>query len=196
MFRDLAGLFSKTAMEVCEGQQYDMDFETRNDVTIEEYLTMIRYKTAVLVGAALKMGAMIGGASAEDQDRIYQFGVSLGVAFQLQDDHLDAFGNPETFVLGDVLAHFRKSGSLTPQVHFQFRGLRQHIDDSHRPKAPESSPLSTDLLPMVPITVTPKMAIQNSSEGPKRRAKSASTGVKKISTSTPRMPPTKELMKQ
>ena len=108
LFRDLAGLFSKTAMEVCEGQQYDMDFETRNDVTIEEYLTMIRYKTAVLVGAALKMGAMIGGASAEDQDRIYQFGVSLGVAFQLQDDHLDAFGNPETFgkqVGGDILAN-------------------------------------------------------------------------------------------
>jgi len=108
LFRDLAALFSKTAMEVCEGQQYDMDFETRNDVTIAEYLTMIRYKTAVLVGAALKMGALVGGASEEDQQRIYDFGESLGVAFQLQDDHLDAFGNPETFgkqVGGDILAN-------------------------------------------------------------------------------------------
>ena len=108
LFRDLAALFSKTAMEVCEGQQYDMDFETRNDVTIAEYLTMIRYKTAVLVGAALKMGALVGGASEEDQQRIYDFGESLGVALQLQDDHLDAFGNPETFgkqVGGDILAN-------------------------------------------------------------------------------------------
>lgn len=108
LFRDLAGLFSKTAMEVCEGQQYDMDFETRNDVTIPEYLTMIQYKTAVLVGAALKMGAMVAGASGEDQDRIYDFGMNLGLAFQLQDDYLDAFGDPETFgkqVGGDILAN-------------------------------------------------------------------------------------------
>lgn len=108
LFRDLAGLFSKTAMEVCEGQQYDMDFETRNDVTIFEYLTMIQYKTAVLVGAALKMGAMVAGASVEDQDRIYDFGMNLGIAFQLQDDYLDAFGDPETFgkqVGGDILAN-------------------------------------------------------------------------------------------
>lgn len=108
LFRDLAALFSQTAMEVCEGQQYDMDFEDRNDVTIPEYLTMIRYKTAVLVGAALKMGAMIAGASAQDQRCIYDFGVSLGVAFQLQDDYLDAFGDPKTFgkqVGGDILAN-------------------------------------------------------------------------------------------
>jgi len=108
LFRKLAGLFSKTAMEVCEGQQFDMDFETRNDVSIDQYLTMIRFKTAVLVGAALKMGAMIGGADEADQQRIYDFGVSLGVAFQLQDDYLDAFGNPETFgkqVGGDILAN-------------------------------------------------------------------------------------------
>lgn len=96
-FKDLAKLFSKTAIEVCEGQQYDIDFETRNDVTIPQYLKMIEYKTAVLVGAAMKMGAIVAKASLEDQNKIYDFGKYLGLAFQLQDDYLDAFGNPETF---------------------------------------------------------------------------------------------------
>ncbi|WP_299097208.1 polyprenyl synthetase family protein [uncultured Winogradskyella sp.] len=106
IFRALAKLFSKTALEVCEGQQYDIDFETRNDVSIAEYLKMIEYKTAVLVGAAMKMGAIVAKASEEDQNLIYDFGRFLGVAFQLQDDYLDAFGNPETFgkqVGGDIL---------------------------------------------------------------------------------------------
>ncbi|WP_299121931.1 polyprenyl synthetase family protein [uncultured Winogradskyella sp.] len=105
-FQALAKLFSKTALEVCEGQQYDIDFETRNDVTIQEYLKMIEYKTAVLVGAAMKMGAIVARASNEDQNAIYDFGRYLGIAFQLQDDYLDAFGNPETFgkqVGGDIL---------------------------------------------------------------------------------------------
>ena len=105
-FQALAKLFSKTALEVCEGQQYDIDFETRNDVTISEYLKMIEYKTAVLVGAAMKMGAIVAKASNEDQNSIYEFGRLLGIAFQLQDDYLDAFGNPETFgkqVGGDII---------------------------------------------------------------------------------------------
>ena len=105
-FKSLAKLFSKTAIEVCEGQQYDIDFETRKDVTIPEYLKMIEYKTAVLVGAAMKMGAIVANASLEDQNRIYDFGKNLGIAFQLQDDYLDAFGNPETFgkqVGGDII---------------------------------------------------------------------------------------------
>ena len=105
-FQSLAKLFSKTALEVCEGQQYDIDFETRNDVTISEYLKMIEYKTAVLVGAAMKMGAIVAKVSDEDQNAIYNFGRYLGIAFQLQDDYLDAFGNPETFgkqVGGDIL---------------------------------------------------------------------------------------------
>ena len=105
-FLALAKLFSKTALEVCEGQQYDVDFETRYDVTVEEYLKMIEYKTAVLVGAAMQMGAIVAKASAEDQNNIYQFGKNLGIAFQLQDDYLDAFGNPETFgkqVGGDII---------------------------------------------------------------------------------------------
>ena len=106
VFRDLAKLFSKTALEVCEGQQYDVDFETRDDVTISEYLKMIEYKTAVLVGAAMKMGAIVAETSKENADLIYDFGLNLGIAFQLQDDFLDAFGDPETFgkqIGGDII---------------------------------------------------------------------------------------------
>ncbi len=105
-FRDLAKLFSKTALQVCEGQQYDVDFETRDDVTETEYLKMIEYKTAVLVAAALKMGGIIANTSVADQDSMYEFGRNLGIAFQLQDDYLDAFGDPETFgkqVGGDII---------------------------------------------------------------------------------------------
>ncbi|WP_396151399.1 polyprenyl synthetase family protein [Flavobacterium sp.] len=106
IFRDLAKLFSKTALEVCEGQQYDVDFETREDVSIPEYLKMIEFKTAVLVGAAMKMGAIIAETSKENANLIYDFGLNLGIAFQLQDDYLDCFGNPETFgkqVGGDII---------------------------------------------------------------------------------------------
>ena len=106
IFRALAKLFSKTALEVCEGQQWDVDFESRSDVTIPEYLKMIECKTAVLVAAAMKMGAIIAKTSDENADLIYDFGLNLGLAFQLQDDYLDAFGNPETFgkqVGGDII---------------------------------------------------------------------------------------------
>ncbi|WP_320816182.1 polyprenyl synthetase family protein [Flavobacterium sp.] len=106
VFHQLAKLFSKTALEVCEGQQYDVDFETRDDVTIAEYLKMIEYKTAVLVGAAMKMGAIVAETSEENANLIYDFGINLGIAFQLQDDYLDAFGNPETFgkqIGGDII---------------------------------------------------------------------------------------------
>jgi len=105
-FRKLAKLFSKTALEVCEGQQYDIDFETRTDVSIPEYLKMIEYKTAVLVAAAMQMGAIVADASLEEQNSIYEFGNLLGIAFQLQDDYLDAFGDPKTFgkqVGGDII---------------------------------------------------------------------------------------------
>ncbi|WP_431126566.1 polyprenyl synthetase family protein [Flagellimonas flava] len=106
VFKSLTVLFSKTAVEVCEGQQYDVDFETRDDVTIPEYLKMIEYKTAVLVACAMKMGAILAGASEEDAQSIYEFGQNLGIAFQLQDDYLDAFGDPKTFgkqVGGDII---------------------------------------------------------------------------------------------
>ncbi|MFD2892400.1 polyprenyl synthetase family protein [Flavobacterium chuncheonense] len=106
VFQQLAKIFSKTALEVCEGQQYDVDFETRDDVTIPEYLKMIEYKTAVLVAAAMKMGAIVAETSTENADLIYDFGLNLGIAFQLQDDFLDAFGDPATFgkqVGGDII---------------------------------------------------------------------------------------------
>lgn len=98
--------FLKTALEICEGQQYDMEFETRDDVTEAEYIEMIRLKTAVLLGGALKIGAIIGGADSADADRIYRFGESLGLAFQLQDDWLDVYGDPARFgkkIGGDIL---------------------------------------------------------------------------------------------
>jgi geranylgeranyl diphosphate synthase type II len=106
VFVDLAKLFSKTAIEVCEGQQYDVDFETRDNVKTSDYLKMITYKTAVLLGASMKMGAIIARASKEDQDKIYDFGKYLGIAFQLQDDYLDAFGDEIKFgkkIGGDIL---------------------------------------------------------------------------------------------
>ena len=106
LFAKLFRVFNQTAKEVCEGQQMDVDFETRNDVAIEEYLEMIKLKTSVLVACALQMGAHIGGASDVDSKRMYEFGLNLGLAFQLQDDFLDAFGDPKTFgkqVGGDII---------------------------------------------------------------------------------------------
>ena len=106
VFQKLAKLFSKTALEVCDGQQLDVDFETRNDVTIDEYINMIRLKTSVLVAAALKMGAIVAATDDKNANLIYDFGLNLGLAFQLQDDYLDAFGDPETFgkqIGGDII---------------------------------------------------------------------------------------------
>jgi len=105
-FKELAQLFTKSAIQVCEGQQYDIDFETRDDVAIEDYLKMIEYKTAVLVGASLQMGAIVANTSTQCKESVYEFGRLLGIAFQLQDDYLDAFGDPETFgkqVGGDII---------------------------------------------------------------------------------------------
>ena len=105
-FKKLSMLFSKTAIEVCEGQQYDIDFETRNDVVLDEYLKMIKLKTSVLIGAALQMGAIISKATLKEQEKIYDFGIATGMAFQLQDDYLDTFGSKESFgkrIGGDIL---------------------------------------------------------------------------------------------
>lgn len=101
-------LFNQTAIEVCEGQQYDMDFESRNDVAIEDYLQMIKFKTAVLLGCSLKMGAIVGGANESDAQELYNFGVNLGLAFQLQDDILDVYADQNKFgkqVGGDIIAN-------------------------------------------------------------------------------------------
>ena len=91
-------VFNQTAIEVCEGQQMDMDFEQRNDVTIDEYITMITLKTAVLLSCSLKLGALAGGALGDTANKLYNFGKNLGIAFQLQDDYLDAYGS--TALLG------------------------------------------------------------------------------------------------
>ncbi|RKF04193.1 geranylgeranyl diphosphate synthase type II [Tenacibaculum lutimaris] len=106
VFQKLAQLFSKTALEVCDGQQLDVDFETRNDVTIDEYIKMITLKTSVLVAAALKMGAIVAKADEDQAQHLYDYGLNLGIAFQLQDDYLDTFGDPESFgkqVGGDII---------------------------------------------------------------------------------------------
>ncbi len=92
LYRTLQSLFNRTALQICEGQQYDIDFESRDDVSIEEYIKMISHKTAVLLACSLQMGALIANASEEDVRRIYDFGLNLGIAFQLQDDYLDTFG--------------------------------------------------------------------------------------------------------
>ena len=104
-FKSLTQLLSKTALEVCEGQQHDVDFETSAAVSITQYLEMIRLKTAVLVGCAMEMGARIGGADPAHAKQLYRFGEQLGIAFQLQDDYLDTFGDAATFgkrIGGDI----------------------------------------------------------------------------------------------
>jgi geranylgeranyl diphosphate synthase type II len=108
VIRKVQNLFNTTAKEVCEGQQQDIDFEKRESVSYGEYLKMIELKTSVLLAASLKLGAILGGAGQRNQDLIYNFGRKLGLAFQVQDDYLDAFGNPEKFgkqVGGDILAN-------------------------------------------------------------------------------------------
>ena len=102
------GVFTETALEIGEGQQYDMDFENRDDVKEEEYIEMIRLKTSVLLACALKIGAILAGASAEDADNLYRFGEKIGLAFQLQDDYLDVYGDTSVFgkaIGGDITSN-------------------------------------------------------------------------------------------
>lgn len=106
--KEVFDLFTNTALEICGGQQYDMEFESKNNVTEAEYIEMIRLKTAVLLACSLKTGAIIGGASKEDADNLYEFGINIGLAFQLQDDLLDVYGDTATFgknIGGDILCN-------------------------------------------------------------------------------------------
>ena len=101
-------VFGRTALEVCEGQQWDMEFEHRLDVTVDEYIEMIRLKTSVLLAAALKIGAILGGAPEKDAQLLYDFGIKMGLAFQFQDDYLDVYGDPAVFgkkIGGDILCN-------------------------------------------------------------------------------------------
>ena len=105
---EVLNVFTTTAMEVCKGQQYDMDFEERIDVKESEYIEMIRLKTAVLIAASMKIGAVLGGASKKDADKLYEFGINIGLAFQLKDDLLDVYGDQDNFgkqIGGDILSN-------------------------------------------------------------------------------------------
>lgn len=107
-FREVMSIFHRTSIEIAEGQQYDMDFETRDDVEESEYIEMIRLKTSVLLACALKIGAVLGGASKEDAENLYRLGESIGLAFQLRDDYLDVYGDPKVFgkkIGGDILCN-------------------------------------------------------------------------------------------
>lgn len=125
-----AGLLNRTAMEVYEGQQFDMDFESQTDVTVDDYMKMIRLKTSVLLGCACRMGAIMAGAPEESAKAIYDFGVKLGMAFQLQDDYLDTFGDPIVFgkeIGGDILNDKKTWLSITALQEDLSGVLKQEI---------------------------------------------------------------------
>ena len=124
-------VFNKTAMEVCEGQQLDMDFERRNDVSIDEYLHMIALKTSVLLACSLKIGALAGGALGDNANKLYAFGVNMGLAFQLQDDYLDAFGNADLLGKqsgGDIIAN-KKTYLYLKAIASANAAQRKEIDE-------------------------------------------------------------------
>lgn len=141
--KDVLDTFNATAQGVCEGQQMDMEFEDRDDVTIEEYLDMIRLKTAVLLGGALKLGAIIADANAEDADLLYQFGENIGISFQLQDDILDVYADPEKFgkqVGGDIIANKKtflllKALSMDTSSELEFWINQSEFDANEKVKA-------------------------------------------------------------
>lgn len=140
--QELLQLFNTTAIEVCEGQQMDMDFEQRNDVTVGEYIEMIALKTSVLLACSLKMGALIGGASEKQADKLYEFGKNVGIAFQLQDDYLDAFGDAEKHGKqngGDIKANKKTYLLLHAMAHaneLQHRALHALLERDDDAKVP------------------------------------------------------------
>lgn len=123
-------VFTETTMEICEGQQWDMEFETRMDVKVDEYVEMIRLKTSVLLAAALKIGAYLADAPAEDAQLLYDFGVKMGLAFQLQDDWLDVYGDPKVFgknIGGDILCN-KKTYMLITALEQANEEQRQELE--------------------------------------------------------------------
>ncbi|HXB35272.1 MAG TPA: polyprenyl synthetase family protein [Puia sp.] len=129
--RRILHLYNQTASQVCEGQQLDMDFEGRSDVRMEEYLQMIGLKTSVLLAASLQIGAILGGAGLGNQDKIYQFGKNLGLAFQIQDDYLDCYGDAAKFGKkpgGDILAG-KKTFLLVKTLEVATDAQRRRIHD-------------------------------------------------------------------
>ncbi len=118
--KEVMGIFGRTALEVCEGQQWDMEFESRTDVSVDEYIEMIRLKTSVLLAGSLKIGAVLGGASEKDAQLLYDFGIKMGLAFQLQDDYLDVYGDPAVFgkkIGGDILCNKKTFMLITALAH-------------------------------------------------------------------------------
>jgi geranylgeranyl diphosphate synthase type II len=139
--KQVLDLFTQTNIEICEGQQLDMDFESRTSVTVDEYLLMIRLKTAVLLGCALKTGALIGGATEVEAQKLYEVGVDLGLAFQLQDDWLDCWGDPATFgkKIGGDIANNKKTFLLIHTLKHASEELRSTL---LRELSPETAQLS------------------------------------------------------
>jgi geranylgeranyl diphosphate synthase type II len=130
ILREVLAIFSDTASGVCQGQQADMNFEKRNDVSLPEYLEMIRQKTAVLLAGSMQIGALIGGAVPDQANLLYEFGENLGLAFQLQDDILDVYGNPEKFgkqVGGDILSN-KKTFMLIKAKELAIGNTRTELD--------------------------------------------------------------------
>lgn len=138
---ELLQLLAQTAREVCEGQQYDMNFEQRSDVTEAEYIEMIRLKTSVLLACALKMGALVAGAPADQADLLYRFGEQIGLAFQLQDDYLDCYGDPAVFgkQIGGDIASAKKTylliNALEAADEKQRADLHRLLSDEAMPRA-------------------------------------------------------------
>ena len=123
-------IFTETTMEICEGQQWDMEFESRMDVKVDEYIEMIRLKTSVLLAAALKIGACLAGASDEEAQKLYDFGVMMGLAFQLQDDWLDVYGDPKVFgknIGGDILCN-KKTYMLITALELADASQREELE--------------------------------------------------------------------
>jgi len=129
-FKDILDIFTQTALEVCEGQQYDMNFETIDSVSVDDYLEMIRLKTAVLIAASLKIGALAADADKEDIENLYLAGLNVGMAFQIQDDYLDVFGDVETFgksIGGDIVSN-KKTFLLISAIN---NAKKDTLDDLH-----------------------------------------------------------------